>query len=250
MNAMQITSGGKVYQVDIANPIRLAIPLAEGISGVNCFGAPPVQYRPFTSGSFVGSVKSGAPVNFYDVQINPHGNGTHTEGVGHISAEWQPLLPHLDTVFCVARLVTVYPQSQKDGDRVVELVQLQEAIGSRVEEAIIIRTLPNDDSKRTRHYTDTNPPYLAADAATWLREQGVKHLLLDLPSVDREWDQGVLASHHAFWNYPASPRLAATITELIYVPENVSDGLFLLNLQVAPLVMDALPSNPIIFSLI
>ena len=38
-------------------------------------------------GDWVGDVKQGGSVNFRNISFNPHGNGTHTECVGHISKE-------------------------------------------------------------------------------------------------------------------------------------------------------------------
>jgi hypothetical protein len=87
------------------------------------------------------------------------------------------------------------------------------------------------------------------EAASWICENNIKHLLLDLPSVDREEDGGKLLAHHAFWNYPAAPRKDATITEMIYVREEIKDGLYLLNLQTAPFENDATPSRPVVFGL-
>ena len=84
----------------------------------------------------------------------------------------------------------------------------------------------------------------------WLYEQGVRHFLIDTPSVDREEDGGDLAAHHAFWNYPSAPRLDATITELIFVPEIVKDSIYFLDLQVAALENDASPSKPLLYSVI
>ena len=66
-----------------------------------------------------------------------------------------------------------------------------------------------------------------------LVEQGINHFLIDLPSVDKEIDGGVLAAHHAFWEHPDNTNLERTITELIYVPEEIKDGLYLMNLQMA-----------------
>lgn len=39
---------------------------------------------------------------------------------------------------------------------------------------------------------------------------------------------GKLSGHHAFWNYPLQPRLNATITELIYIPNEVPDGIYMI----------------------
>jgi hypothetical protein len=83
-----------------------------------------------------------------------------------------------------------------------------------------------------------------------MAERGILHLLIDLPSVDREEDGGKLAAHKAFWQYPARPRMDATITELIFVNNMITDGLYLLNLQICSLSLDASPSKPVIYALL
>ena len=90
---------------------------------------------------------------------------------------------------------------------------------------------------------------LWAEAVAVAAAAGVKHWLCDVPSVDREDDGGHLLAHHAWWHYPEAPRTDATITELIFVPDEAADGLYLLNLQVAPIESDAAPSRPLIFPL-
>lgn len=74
-------------------------------------------------------------------------------------------------------------------------------------------------------------------------------MLIDLPSVDREKDDGALASHNAFWNTAGEKRLDATITEMIFVPHTVKDGTYLLNLQIASFHNDASPSKPVIYEI-
>ena len=116
--------------------------------------------------------------------------------------------------------------------------------------AVLIRTLPNGPDKLTKQYSNTNPPYIHSDVIPYFLELGIDHILIDLPSVDREVDDGVLASHHAFWNYPDNPNLERTITEFIYIPEEVSDGHYLLNLQIAPFENDASPSKPVLYKIL
>ena len=116
-------------------------------------------------------------------------------------------------------------------------------------EALIIRTKPNDHSKMQRQYSGTNFPYLTMGAMQRIVDAGVQHLLIDLPSVDREEDGGALAAHHLFWNVPAEPNFQKTITELIYVPNEISDGNYILNLQVSNFANDAAPSRPMLFDL-
>ena len=81
------------------------------------------------------------------------------------------------------------------------------------------------------------------------RESGIKHLLVDLPSVDKEKDDGELLAHHAFWDVHGTPRLDATITEMIYVPHEVADGSYILNLQIPSFDNDAAPSKPILYAI-
>ena len=118
-----------------------------------------------------------------------------------------------------------------------------------VPEALVIRTLPNGSNKQTMQYSGTNPPYITAEAMGWIAGQGVQHLLVDIPSVDREQDNGVLAAHHIFWNYPANPRLQATITEMVFIPNEIPDGLYLVNIQVPCWELDAAPSRIALFPL-
>jgi hypothetical protein len=82
---------------------------------------------------------------------------------------------------------------------------------------------------------------------------GVTHLLVDIPSVDRLFDDGNLTAHNIFWDtklkkYNQSTK-SKTITEMIYVPDCISDGSYLLNLQIPAFLSDAAPSRPILYAL-
>ena len=249
MHHIQFRHNGITWTADLSRPLDISIPLKEGADTVNCFYAPYMEMAPVRAGSFVGSVAQGGPVNFFNVRLNPHGNGTHTECAGHIAPEHFSLNQCLTKFHFIAKLHSVYPQMQPDGDRVIMQEQLEGALEAGEAEAFIIRTLPNDEDKCRRHYSGTNPPYLHPEAVAWLVEQGVKHLLLDLPSVDREEDGGKLAAHKAFWAYPEAPRMDATITELIFVNNFIPDGLYLLNLQITSMELDASPGKPVLYDL-
>ena len=84
----------------------------------------------------------------------------------------------------------------------------------------------------------------------YILECGIEHLLLDLPSVDREQDEGKLACHKIFWKYPEEPRLHCTITELIFVPDSIRDGNYLLQIQIPNICLDAVPSRPFLYQAI
>ena len=134
-------------------------------------------------------------------------------------------------------------------DKAVSKKQLQFALGNKKRDAVIIRTIPNLKEKISKQYSNTNWPYLLEDAVKFLVKKGVKHLLIDTPSIDREKDGGELLGHHAFWNTSGKLRLDATITEFIFVPNSVEDGEYFLNLQIAPFENDASPSKPILYKI-
>jgi len=122
--------------------------------------------------------------------------------------------------------------------------------------SIIIRTLPNFEIKKSQNYIETPPAYLTNDAIELINILKFKHLLIDLPSVDRQFDNGVLSSHHFFWNVKGNsqPQISNvenlnTITEMIYVKTEIVDGFYLLNLQIAPFELDAAPSKPVIYNI-
>jgi len=116
-------------------------------------------------------------------------------------------------------------------------------------EALVIRTLPNDDLKLRMNYSGNNPPYMEHQAISWLVDNGIDHLLIDLPSIDREEDGGHLLAHKAFWEFPDNIQSHRTISELIYVPNSIKDGDYFLNIQITALQMDASPSKPVLYSI-
>lgn len=231
---------------DLSQPIDISIPLHPGEPQVNCYFAPPFKIEPVVMGDFIGDIKMGGLLNYKNVSLNPHGNGTHTECVSHIADLPVSINQALKNFHFIAQLITVRPQQTENGDELIQKEHLINIIHPYTE-AIIIRTLPNTADKHHKNYNKTNPPYLHYEAANYLREQNILHLLIDLPSLDREEDDGKLLAHRAYWNYPAAPRLHATVTELIYVPDEIHDGVYLLNLQIPSFEMDAAPSKPVIF---
>ena len=240
---MIIEHRGKCF--DLSKPYDLSIPLQDGPQ-LNCYFAPPFSSSPVTMGDFIGDMKQGGLLNYKNVSLNPHGNGTHTECLAHVFDTDLTINKALKQFHFLAQVLTVTPQKSKTGDLVVTLKQCIEKLEVGVT-ALILRTLPNDKSKLTRNYNKTNPPYLDESVTTYLNKQGIFHLLVDLPSVDREEDGGKLLAHKAFWGIPNRLRNSATITELIYVPAEVKDGVYLLNLQVAAFELDAAPSKPILY---
>jgi kynurenine formamidase len=59
--------------------------------------------------------------------------------------------------------------------------------------------LPNDADKVSRKTFHTNPPYLAQEAALFLRESGIQHLLIDYLSI-RKRMKGNHIGAQSLWN--------------------------------------------------
>ncbi len=249
----EITHHGRTFRVDLARPIDLSFPLHDGPEQLRAWWVDPVRMEAVKNGDTEYAVKAGSPVNFRNIFFNPHGHGTHTESVGHIAPDVQPVGDQLKRYFFTAQLISVRPEERRapdaKTDHVITLEQLRHTVNERPPEALIIRTLPQADNTE-RDWSGSNPTYLQSTACSWLRSIGVKHLLLDLPSVDREEDGGVLAAHHAFWDFPNTVDRERTITELLHITGDVRDGDYLLELQLPHFMNDAAPSRPVLYALL
>ncbi|MES2545485.1 MAG: cyclase family protein [Bacteroidota bacterium] len=248
----------QTFQIDLSNPIDISIPLSNTDQNPIAWYLEKPVIEPVIFGDWIGKVSEGSSsTNFNNIFFNPHGHGTHTECLGHITKDFYSINQCLKQFFFTAELVSVQPEIIGE-DLVITLESISTALDVTLKlgipkEALIIRTLPNEKDKLSKKYSNTNPPYLHEEAATFIREVGIKHLLIDLPSVDKEHDEGKLLAHKAFWNVKninnlnEDARLDCTITELIFVPNEVKDGSYLLNLQIASFENDASPSKPVLF---
>jgi kynurenine formamidase len=242
------------FEIDLSKPLDISIPLSNTDKNPIAWYIEKPVIEPVKFGDWVGKVSEGSSTNFNNIFFNPHGHGTHTECLGHITREFYSINQCLKQFFFLAELISIKPMKVND-DLVITKAQIESALNGNTTEAIVIRTLPNAETKKSKNYSNSNPPYLEAAAATFIRENGIKHLLIDLPSVDREEDEGKLLAHKAFWNVKdvtnlnADARLDCTITEMIFVNDEIKDGSYILNLQIASFENDASPSKPILFKI-
>ncbi|NIR68564.1 cyclase family protein [candidate division KSB1 bacterium] len=255
--------------MDLSKPLDISIPLMFDGEQPNTYGVPRATAQVYEDENFIGDTRRGGSCNFEEYKLIPHCNGTHTECVGHISLERISIGSVLRDDFIPVSLVTVNPVSARettdsyiptknDDDTLITAKSLSAALSQTSKEfltGLILRTLPNDRSKLSRNYLEHPPPYFSVEAMQYLVELGVQHLLVDMPSVDRAFDEGKLTAHHIFWNVPyeshdvdrnhCSPN---TITEMIFVSEELEDGSYLLNLQIPNFVADAAPGRPLIYA--
>lgn len=251
-----IQHNNNTYEIDLSQPIDISLPIQNNEQNPIAWYLDQPEINPVVMGDFVGSVASGkSSTNFNNILFNPHGHGTHTECLGHITKDFYSINQTLKQYFFVAELISVEPEAFEE-DFIITKFQIKNALNGIRPEALVIRTLPNLETKKHKNYSNTNPAYLTEEAAIYIREIGVKHLLIDLPSVDKEVDEGKLLAHKAFWNVKdtqnvnVDARFDCTITELIFVENNVPDGMYIINIQIASFENDASPSKPVLYKIL
>ncbi|MDQ2746167.1 MAG: cyclase family protein [Acidobacteriota bacterium] len=268
---LSIQINDQTYKVEAAQPLDLAIPLAFGGAQPNAYAVERATATACEAGALVGDTRRGGSCNFEQIKFIPHCNGTHTECVGHLTNARISVHECLRDSFVGATLISVETETARESNEnyAVELNETDELITRRTIEkclknadenfrqALIVRTLPNNESKLSRVYLDEIPPFFSTEAMRFIRELNVKHLLVDMPSIDRIFDGGKLANHRFFWNVEPNELetnerslIENTITEMIYAPPEIADGSYLLNLQIAPFAADASPSRPRLFQVI
>ena len=243
----RVLLGGREVQVDLSRPIEIALVLNFDAAQPRHFGAPRATTAPFAVPGFSGAVATGASCNCNVITLIPHCNGTHTECVGHLTAE--PLDAHrvAPKGLIPAVLITITPTDTtsestdpqpQPGDKLVTRAALESRWPDDFQpEAVVIRT--------------TEASYLSRNAAEFLVERGVEHLVVNLPSIDRAHDEGKLTTHRVFFGLPAGAKAAtrpqATVTEFAHIPPEVPDGPYLLEIQVPAIAGDAVPSRPLLY---
>lgn len=270
---LSIQLNNRTHKIDADNRLDIAIPLNFGSEQPNAYGVEKASSIACEAGTIIGDTRRGGSCNFEQIKLIPHCNGTHTECIGHITDERISVQDCLKDAFIPAILVSIEPEKASatsetyaialnENDLLITREKLVDAISKSANEnaandfrqALIIRTLPNDDSKLNRTYSSEIPPFFSTEAMQYMREMNVRHLLVDTPSIDRIYDEGKLSNHRIFWNIGQgsfetndASRINNTVTELIYVPGEIKDGAYLLNLQIAPFIADAAPSRPLLF---
>lgn len=274
MNALEFIAGGRRWRARLEAPVDLAIPLRfDGGPQPSFFVDSPARSEPLQVGGFTGSVAAGASCNCAVQTLAPHCHGTHTECVGHVTLDPVTIADLTPVAPCLALVLSVQPQALGEAaaraaagpadaaDRVIRREVIEHAARPWAHlpfAGIVIRTLPNDTSKLGRAYSGSPSPapYFLPDAMLWLVERDVTSLVVDLPSLDRADDGGLLAAHRVYWGLPAGAQDAALarrgralVTELAFVPDSVPDGPYLLDLQVPAFGADAAPSRPVLYPL-
>lgn len=236
----------KDYKADLSKALEIGISVRRDHS-VSSFGIAGAVYKDYQDGDFIGNKTKGGPCNLETITYTPHGNSTHTECLGHVSDESYFVNDCIADGFYLAQLVTLSTKP-KDSNYLDFTTLDWEAIQHY--KGLIIRTSPNSITKLNRDYSGTSAPCIAAYDMRKIMEAGILHLIVDLPSVDPEWDGGAMASHYIYWQYPDNPRLDASITEFAFIRDDISDGPYLLKLNISNFESDAAASRPVLYPIL
>ena len=247
---IQINHNNQVYHIDSKKGHDLSIRNDFSGNEPTFFGAEQPEAVPQHSGDFIGDLESGGSCNVPIVSCNIHCTGTHTECISHIQDSKFKIPDKVPRDFIPAHLITVEPVAEnsiKDSyhcDISDSIVIGKELIKNKIStscQALIIRTLPNDQSKISRNYDDQPAPFFTNDAIHYVNKLGIMHLLVDVPSIDKPDDGGRLGNHRLFFDR------GDTISELLYIPNDLLDGFGFLQIQVPNWNLDSAPSRPIFF---
>ncbi|MEO6695138.1 MAG: cyclase family protein [Ignavibacteria bacterium] len=267
---LKFTVNNKEYKCDSSTPLIISIPMIFNGDQPNTYDVKKATAKAYEKDGFIGDTRKGGGCNFEQCNFIAHCNGTHTECVGHISLERISIHDTLKDSLIASTLITVNPEKAFDAtDQYIpeknaeDLIITKSIVEKKINnlemdflEGLIIRTLPNDDTKKSRRYMENQAPYFSIEAMEYIVSLNVKHLLIDLPSVDRTFDDGKLTAHHIFWNVPFDSHdiniknhSMKTITEMIYASKEIEDGKYLLNIQFPEFEADAAPSRILLYEL-
>jgi kynurenine formamidase len=283
---------GTHYQINLEKSWSLAIAVNfnQANQQPNHFSASAASATPMQAENFIGDTRQGGSCNVNELTINPHCNGTHTESIAHIchsaiktdivsdteiitkQTENYPLtLAQLNIpVLIPCAIISITPELALKSDEhytpdfyphdaIISRTLLKKACSHYTNEqlqALVIRTLPNVKSKCQQAYSRENQPaFFSREAILYLNERGVEHLVVDLPSIDRLHDEGVMTCHHLFWQIEEgchqinnASLTNKTITEMAFIDNKIVDGFYFINIQTPAFHNDAAPSRPVIFT--
>ena len=252
---IEFENEGHCYRSDLSLGVSLARPIQFLESQSNPWNVPVPTKNPVTTDDFTGSTSAGGACNVDQLSLVPHCHGTHTETIGHIVNDDHFVSDLSIPTVIPAVVVSVFPvaaDSLSDtylpafgkSDQVITAEHLQREIkkwAGFAAQALVVRT-------------DSVDAFFTNEAMAAIVDAGVEHLLVDLPSVDRLNDDGLLSNHRIFWDVEdgccethEKSRTSHTITELIRVPDQVADGQCLLSIQAPAIESDAAPSRPIAY---
>ena len=211
------------------------------------------------------------PVNVDKLTICAHNNRTHTESTRHIYSNGlniSDIVDNHDNIsFYGCIIISVKPRFiyqintkndkyecgvniDKYNDLIITKSMIEtkinniidmnnKALSSFFKQCIFIRVECDKNIK------NTNCPFLSNDAMQYLHNNFTNVFGINLCSVDRFESPKV--PNHRIW-FGHNPKSNRLIVEGLLIPNNIYDGIYCLNLQLAPIAnTDAVPTRPIVY---
>ena len=245
------------YSIDHRYGRCLSIPYQYNGEQPNFYQAPKGKARPMNQDGFIGETSDGKGCNVVTIEQNIHCTGTHTECAGHILSDSISINDVLKHEYYYTELISVSPVSSefcnenyhfplKDRDQLITRTMIDGKIPKN-SRGLVIRTTPNSLPKMNKKYNSSNTPFFTTNAIEYINDIGIKHLVVDTPTIDRYSDGGILGNHHLF--FEKEPPYKKTITEMAYIHDKIIDGSYIMTIEIPPMELDAAPSRPFIFKL-
>lgn len=226
-----------------------AVDITLGINksdNVNCYYLDGPSFSYFESEAFSGNLSKGGSVNCEQMTFYAHASGTHTECALHV-ANVDFDMRHLDfDPLQIAVLISVNP-SEVGPDKVIDAKSFIGISNPNAAKVLLVRTLPNSEAKTIANYSGTNPVYFDPELLLQIKSLGFEHLICDIPSIDKESDEGKLLAHKNWFLDNGKAIIKRSITELAYMPDTLIDGLCAVQMQVPKIQSDAVPSRIIVY---
>ena len=259
---IHIEYNNKKFIIDTDNYADISIPFDFKGNQPNFYNVNKASIEYLKIDKKVLSVKSGSNINVHNIEMNIHCNGTHTECISHILDNDRSIYSCINNIFIPAELISIKPKlfNKTNDSYHVNVNNDEYVIDSKsinsfnIEniQSMIIRTMPNKISKKYYNYSKNTAPFLTNDAIDLIKSINVEHLVVDLPSIDKKDDNGILGNHRIFWGKDTNLdnlncNSKKTITELAYISNEIKDGFYFLSIQIPRFKLDAAPSRCLLY---
>src|SRR5690606_36371979 len=133
-----IQHNNTTYEIDLSQPIDISLPIQNSEQNSITWYLDQPEINPVVIGEVVGSVVSAkSSTNFNNILFNPHGHGSHTECLGHITKDFYSINQTLKQFMFVAEVISVNPEKINE-DLVIGKNQIENVLNSKSPEALVI----------------------------------------------------------------------------------------------------------------
>ena len=253
-----------IYRIDLNKFHDLSIPIDIDTPSPTFYDKEPLKIHHYKDEkNQIWKLEDGAACNIPVINLNIHCGATHSECRSHITKESLYISKIIKDSFIPSILISVEPNNNiesesyhcsiKENDLIITKMMLQKQLNSikkNTVKALIVRTLPNIENKViSKNYNKDHNAFFSNEAIDYIKSFGINHLIVDLPSIDKFDDGGLLGNHQIFWDLKKSGN-DNTITELAYIKNTIKDGFYLASINVLNLNLDTSPSRPIIYPIL